>query len=54
MTRCVAVLMLLLGLAVAAPAQTNEAPADQPLPGFARDLRISAMIKNADGIEATA
>lgn len=51
MTRCVAVLMLLLGLAVAALAQTNEAPADQPLPGFARDLRISAMIKNADGIK---
>ena len=50
MNRFFAVVLCIACLAGSAFAQTNDS-AEKPLPGFARDLRISAMIKNADGIK---
>ena len=53
MNRCSALMLCAALLAGGVFAQTNDdtVTTEKPLPGFARDLRISAMIKNADGIK---
>lgn len=53
MNRCFALMLCAALLAGGAFAQTNSdtVTTETPLPGFARDLRISAMIKNADGLK---